>query len=29
VPTLDDIFNGLADFVDEHIGGKTLASLLK
>jgi hypothetical protein len=29
MPTLDDTFNGLADFVDEHMGRKTLASLLK
>ena len=28
VPTLDDTLDGLADFVDEHIGGRTLASLL-
>ena len=29
VPTLDDTFNGLADFVDEHLGRRALASLLE
>jgi adenosylcobyric acid synthase len=28
VPTLEDTFNGLADFVDEHLGATTLAALL-
>jgi len=29
VPTLDDTFDGLADFIDQHIGARTLMSLLK
>jgi adenosylcobyric acid synthase len=29
VPTLDDTFNGLADFVDQHLGRSSLASLLE
>jgi adenosylcobyric acid synthase len=28
-PTLDDTFNGLADFIDEHIGCETLMSLVE
>jgi adenosylcobyric acid synthase len=29
VPTLDDTFEGLADFIDRHIGARVLMSLLK
>lgn len=29
VPTLDDTFDGLADFIDRHIGERTLTALLK
>ena len=28
VPTLDDVFDGLADFIDLHVGARALASLL-
>jgi hypothetical protein len=27
-PTLDDTLNGLADFIDAHIGSKSLMSLV-
>jgi hypothetical protein len=27
-PTLDDTLDGLADFIDEHIGARTLTALL-